>query len=141
MDGCRSRREQFQDEFAASMKKMAADFAKRCESIRTAMEKKSLTKTDREEVTHALDMLLQDIRSNTPFVHQQFERAVDGTIKEAKGEIEAFYTHAVMKAGWEMLAAKNDAGPRGASCWRWSGAHGTTRPRSSGTRSKWKSAR
>jgi anti-anti-sigma regulatory factor len=50
-------------------------------------------------------MLKQHITSDIPFVEQQFNKQVDQTVMEAKGEIDAHITHVVQATG--LKAIKN----------------------------------
>jgi len=51
---------------------------------------------------------MQNIKSNIPFVNEQFTEQMDKTITEAKGEIEAFIEHKIRSAGLEAIAASKD---------------------------------
>jgi len=62
------------------------------------------------EDTHAqkrliteIQMLRQEIASNFPFINKSFTEQMEHTVKEAKGEVEAFVTHAVQSYGLEAI--------------------------------------
>jgi hypothetical protein len=62
------------------------------------------------EETHAqkrlineIQMLKQEIRSNFPFINKSFTEQMEHTVKEAKGEVEAFVTHAVQSYGLDAI--------------------------------------
>ena len=65
----------------------AVSARKKAESI---MEKRTLTKRDKEELIGLMNKLVADVGSNTEFYVEQFHRQMDKTIIEAKGEVEAF---------------------------------------------------
>ncbi len=51
----------------------------------------------------ALELLKQGFKNNIPFVNEQFSKQMEHTIKEAKGEVEAFVTHLVHNYGIEAI--------------------------------------
>jgi hypothetical protein len=57
----------------------------------------------KEKLRIALDVMIQQLESNTPFVMQQFNEASDRVVNAAKKEIEAFTTHALRAAGMERF--------------------------------------
>jgi hypothetical protein len=83
-------REMFRNEFKADMRKVAKNAADLEEFVASLPKQKSVKKSDLEKIGHDLATLLQHIRSNLPFVHDQFNEAMDKTANEAKGEVEAF---------------------------------------------------
>lgn len=99
----RTPRQQINDEFKIAMQTVAAKLEEATQAAKELLARKSLTKVDREVVLAAIARLNQEVASNIPFIHHSFDEAMDKTVMEAKGEIEAFYTHAVLKAGREAL--------------------------------------
>jgi hypothetical protein len=99
-------REQYHDEFADDLKQIAGGAQKLSERVRELMQQPKLTKAEREEVVSLIDRLIQDIGSNLPFVHKQFNEAVEKTVVEAKGEIDATVLTMVTKLGLEALREK-----------------------------------
>ena len=53
-------------------------------------QKKTLTKTDKENIMAKLTKLNNDLGTNIDFIANQFNEQMDKTVMEAKGEIEAF---------------------------------------------------
>lgn len=68
-------------------RKDAFSAKKKAEAI---VEKRTLTKTDKEELMRLMNRLVTDVGSNTEFMIEQFRRQMDKTVTEAKGEVEAF---------------------------------------------------
>ena len=69
--------------------------AKKAQSIRNEVaeifeSKKNLTKADKEQILRRLDKLTQDVGANASFTLTQFNRQMEKTVTEAKGEVEAF---------------------------------------------------
>lgn len=86
-----SKKQEFEREFASCQeegKKNFKEFQKRMKQIFD--DKKTIGKTDREELIKDLEVLYGRIFSNQEFVYKQFNEQMDKTITEAKCEIEAF---------------------------------------------------
>lgn len=96
-------RKQFSDEFSADMKELADQLRRHREAVVAILEKKSLTKADREAVLEGLRKAEMEVGANIPFIHKQFNEAIDKTVAEAKAEVDAFVTHAVVSAGLAAL--------------------------------------
>lgn len=71
-------------------------------------EKKSLTKADKKNILGKLTMLNYDIGSNIGFVADQFNKQMDKTIMEAKGEIESFCQNKINSIANAELVKKRD---------------------------------
>jgi hypothetical protein len=90
-----SKVKQFNDEFSKDMKGIAS----KCDDIIKEAEERKLPKA----FVSKLQMLKQDLGSNMPFVNQSFTEQMESTVKEAKGEVEAFISHKVHSLGLEAL--------------------------------------
>ena len=67
------------------------------------MEKKTIGKADRAEILSKLDMIIQEIGSNTKFIQKQFHEQMDKTVLEAKAEIEAFTQNKLTSIGLDAI--------------------------------------
>ena len=91
-----SKRDQFADEFKEKRKKATENSQQLIKEVAALFnQKKTLTKTDRQEILRKLSTLSTEIGCNMDFIADQFNEQVDKTIMEAKGEIEAFYQNKV----------------------------------------------
>jgi len=70
-------------------------------------QKKAITKAQMHDLEEILFHLKQDLQSNLKFVMQSFNKQVNKSVTEAKGEIEAFVETKVRSYGIEHL--KKDA--------------------------------
>lgn len=61
---------------------------------------------ERKEIGDIVSGLMQELRSNIPFLHECMTEAYDKTATAAKADIEAFYTNAIMKMGMEVMDQK-----------------------------------
>lgn len=91
-------------EFQHKMNEFDRSLATNYESINKLLEKKSLSKKDRDEIRSHLKMISQEIRSNIPFWLSQFDEAVERIMTTAKTEIDGFMTTVLKAAGMEALA-------------------------------------
>jgi len=63
-------------------------------------------KSQREEILHDLQMFVQHVEKNMPFMASQFQEATEKMVTEAKTEVDAFITHNVVTEGLRSLAEK-----------------------------------
>lgn len=89
--------------FREKMRALARDVKQDRQEIQTLIEKKSLTKDDRETIKRKLEKIVREIGSNAPFMLEQFEEATGRVVTAAKAEVDAFVTHAVTTAGMKAL--------------------------------------
>lgn len=98
------------DKVRNGFKEQTGELVKRLAGFRSEVknlfENKTVSKGDRDEVLKQVDLFIQEVRDNMPFVLDQFEEATEKVVTAAKMEVEAFTTHAVMAAGVESLAAR-----------------------------------
>ncbi len=69
-------------------------------------QKKPLKKDEKKEFLRLLNSIDMNIGSNAAFMFAQFQRQTDQTVKEAKGEIEAFRSNLINKLGIKKLREK-----------------------------------
>lgn len=87
----KSKRQQFEDEFSDIVEESKGEFKEFQNYMKELLDgKKNIGKGDREEILKRISVLEGKIFSNQEFVYTQFNRQMDKTVKEAKGEIEAF---------------------------------------------------
>lgn len=87
----------------ASVAKGVEDMEKRVADL---LDKKSLSKEDKKEILSQFASFRQHVRSNSPFMVEQFERAAEKVVTHAKAEVDAFITHNVVAEGIRSLAEK-----------------------------------
>lgn len=86
-----NKKEQFQDELKESLDKATEISCSLIEEVKQLFtEKKSLNKTDKEYIVEKLTQIASEINTNVSFTYRQFNKQMDKTVAEAKGEIEAF---------------------------------------------------
>ncbi len=100
-----SKREQFENEFEATCKEVG-DKIDGLAKFAEGLGERAVKKADIKDLQEQIRMIRQEISSNLPFVHSQFNEQMDKTVMEAKGEVEAFVQHKVISAGLEALGGK-----------------------------------
>lgn len=83
-------------------------FKAKMDAYRKKIEKltEKLSGKARDEIRIALDVIIDQLDSNVPFVLKQFQEATSRITTAAKNEVEAFVTHAVQAAGLQAIASK-----------------------------------
>lgn len=100
-------RQIFHAEFEKDMKNVAADLKSLLNAAKVILGKGGKTNTEnKNNLIKRIEKVEQDIRANMPFVHKQFNRAMDRTVSESKAEIEGFLTETIEKLGKEALEQK-----------------------------------
>jgi len=97
-----SKRQLFENEFKDDVRKIGASLS----SLHTELSKLIEDKAPRsafKEFANKVRLIAQDINSNLPFIQQSFNEAIDKTVTEAKGDIEAFVLNKVINAGLESI--------------------------------------
>lgn len=106
MDECPAidQREKFEQEFTRDVKNANAKAKQLAADIAALFDTKGTIKqSDRTAVIEKLRMLMQEVENNMPFVQTQFNEAMDKTVAEAKGEVEAFVNHKIHSLGINAL--------------------------------------
>ena len=86
-----SKRQQFVDEFKEKREKATKESKDLLQEVYDLFsQKKPLTKADKDNIKDKLYKLNMNIGVNLDFIADQFNEQMDKTVKEAKGEIEAF---------------------------------------------------
>lgn len=85
-----SKTEQFENEFAEHTNKMSETANNARKEIAELLEKKSLTKADKQRINDLLSRTVYEIKENAPFILERFNEQMDKTIVAAKNEVEAF---------------------------------------------------
>lgn len=60
-----------------------------------------------KKLKHLIAMAMREIKSNIPFVEQQFGEHMENTVEKAKIEVSAYVTGAIQRAGLDAIAVKN----------------------------------
>lgn len=69
-------------------------------------EKGQVKASDKNKLAADLERVVQELRSNVPFVHECFNRSVNKAVTEAKGEIDATYQAMREKLGDRVIEGK-----------------------------------
>lgn len=108
-------RQIFEKEFKERAKQVVDDMAVDFKTIKEMLAAGSPKVAARKAIIQMLDRIQTEIGSNIPFIQESFNEAVDKTVNEAKGEIEAFMESKVRSLGLEAAREKGllpDAPPQ-----------------------------
>lgn len=99
----------FQKEFASKMNNLGVECQKLIEDCMIMLkEKATIGKADREFIANSIKSLMQEIKSNVPFVASQFNESMEKTVSQAKTEIETFLTNKMMSIGIDVAKTNPD---------------------------------
>ncbi len=102
---------QFEDEFKEDIKAVLGQTTRLMKLVENKLKAPgTISKATRLELAEELYHIEQDIRANLPFVHKQFNRQMDKTMTEAKGEIEAFFSSTIHALGSAKLVEELEKG-------------------------------
>lgn len=95
------------EEFAQETKEIADKLNGLLATAKALEEKATVSKAERKALTMQIQMAIQKIQSDLPFVLTQFNEQIEKVVGDAKGEIEAYRASIVEQAGMAALAAKS----------------------------------
>ena len=98
------RSEQFKSEIKNQLNSVLGglmESQKKAEELLT--QSKPLNKAEKEELLFAIEKTTQLLKSNLPFIMDQFAKSMNKVTTEAKATVEAFVTNAAIKTGMESL--------------------------------------
>jgi len=98
------KRQQFEAEFESKMLAIGETLRILSKNTETLLNsKKPPTKSEKDIILNGINSLKQEIEKNIPFIQQSFNKQMDKTVLEAKGEVEGFMMHKIISAGLEGL--------------------------------------
>ncbi|MFA5766867.1 MAG: hypothetical protein WC919_03010 [Candidatus Paceibacterota bacterium] len=96
-------RQVFEEEFKQACVKtsdMACELVKQAQAI---LNQKTIKVSERKELLEVLRRIQQNLQSNLPFIGTQFNEAMDDVVADAKGAVEAFFTHRINDLGIQAI--------------------------------------
>jgi len=101
----------FEEELSNDIESVLSNTRKMMKLVETKLKAPgTMKKSDRLELAGILYKVEQDIRDNIHFVYRQFNKQMDKSITEAKGEIESFFTSTIHSLGSKELVKKLEDG-------------------------------
>jgi hypothetical protein len=93
-------KKQAQGEIEEDMNRLATQLSNLSNNAKSILEAKGNIKAaDKETLLKDIAMLIQEVKSNIPFIHQCFQKSIEKTVTEAKGEIDATFQSIREKLG------------------------------------------
>lgn len=96
-------RQKYEDEFKETMNAAGRDIRALQVKVNQLLSGERINKAQRQEIKAALQSTAMRIDDSAPWVHKQFNEAMDKTVTEAKGEVEAFVNHKIHSLGINAL--------------------------------------
>ncbi len=96
-------RRKFEAEFEASARKATGKMDALIADVAATFAKPNVTQADRVKVMAILRQVRNEQADTQPFIQSMFNEAMDKTVTEAKGEVEAFVQHKVASLGLDAL--------------------------------------
>lgn len=102
-----NQRKKYEDEFDATIKDATQQALDLEVQIAELLERKgTIKKAEKEELRRMVGAVVSKLRSTIPFIQSQFNEAMDDTVTEAKGEVEAFFSAKIEALGLESLRSE-----------------------------------
>lgn len=96
------------DEIKTDVKETLLDSIRRLTELRDKISAdEKLPKTKQKEFVWDLNLAIQELVSNVPFVVQQFHEHVEDTLEKAKTEVHSYMNMAINRAGLQTLQDKS----------------------------------
>lgn len=99
-------RQEIESEFRRAMADTASGVSKLIERAQELQSKPSITKADRKEFLDIANNIKCKIDCVLPFIHAQFNEAMDGIVVNAKHDLELFANQLIRQAGLDAVKDK-----------------------------------
>ena len=101
------------DEFKETSKRVATDAIDMLATMKEIFAGSgTVKKADRNKMLHDMEMVVQDIVSNMPYMEKCFRETMDNIKTDAKSTIEAYYQHRVIDTGIKALNGEMPEAPK-----------------------------
>ena len=101
------------DEFKETSKRVAKDAIDMLATMKELLSGSgTVKKIDRDKMLHDMEMVVQDLVSNMPYMERCFRETMDDIKTDAKSTIEAFYQHRVIETGIKTLSGELPEAPK-----------------------------
>lgn len=98
------KRMQFEAELSENIEKANEKANKLVKTAQELLSKpKPMTRAEKDGLMNALNRLSMEINSNREFIYSAFNEQMENTVKEAKGEVEAFMQDRILRAAGVKL--------------------------------------
>lgn len=101
-------------QFRQRMAEFIVEINNKSKEAERIIDKKTLSKDDRETLKRFYQRMAQEVKSNIPFFAECFQEVMDKIVLDAKSEIDSALLHSVISAGIEALGIDMDKSSKGA---------------------------
>lgn len=101
------RADKIHQEFVEETARVTSDLRKTVQKLKELLNGPPAKKSDLRVVEHDLEMVEQQLRADLPFIMKSFREKIEETVRDAKGEIEAFVASKIESTGLTALHAES----------------------------------
>ena len=94
---------QIEEGFREKIRTMASRLAQGRDKAASLLDKKTITKSDKQELLEVFRSVIQDVKDNMPFVLTSFQESTQKTVAQAKIEVDAFAGMVLQLAGLDAI--------------------------------------
>lgn len=99
-------KEKFQDDTKKTMEKSAEFLDKALAKLRALLDKKTLSKADKEELVGLVDAAQKRLTDSLPFIAKQMQERMDKIVSNAGTEVDAYINRLTQNLGLKELTGK-----------------------------------
>jgi rubrerythrin len=107
----KSERELIRSKFTTDMRDLAKTAKPATTKLDTILSKKTIDKSDRNEIRGLVRSIIKQFDDHAPFVLKQFDESADRMETDGKAEVEAYAQQVIRAAGLEHLRRLKDMAP------------------------------
>lgn len=99
-----SKKQQFSEEFKFKLDNVFSNSYGSIKKILKLLDdKKPLKRSQRDDIKSFIQIMVQEIKSNLPYIQRNFDKAMDRTVSECKHEVEAFINEKICNLGLKAI--------------------------------------
>lgn len=99
----KSESKQIEEGFREKARTLASRLIQGRDKAASLLDKKTITKSDKQELLEVFRSAIQDVKDNMPFVLTSFQESTQKTVAQAKIEVDAFAGLVLQLAGLEAI--------------------------------------
>ncbi len=102
------KKKEFTNELTKQLTNTSQDLNDLIAEMDALFSKKNLNKSDKENIMSKMRIIQANMNQNITFMFEQFQKQMDKTVVEAKGEVEAFVQNKIQQIATMAISEKQD---------------------------------
>lgn len=98
-----NKKEIFRKEFALDIEKMVNTINELTEEVNSLLNKKTITKADKESIKEGISNINRNLKDNIPFLVESFDEQLEKSVSSSKAEVEAYVQNKIHSLGMREL--------------------------------------